>query len=144
MVTLVFPPQFQRMLKGQLNHQGIGVTLAEVLTDVCEGKPELRKMLFLSSGEVSPFVAFSVGGENVYPAMLTGSVQLRAGDTVEVILAMGGGMAKAHSGRCSDPRSLLNPNGSRSTSSAGCCARSPVGRDRELGASGELSRQCVS
>jgi len=92
MVTLVFPPQFQRMLKGQLNHQGIGVTLAEVLTDVCEGKPELRKMLFLSSGQVSPFVAFSVvGGASVYPAMLTGSVQLRAGDTVEVILAMAGG-----------------------------------------------------
>ena len=92
MVTLVFPPQFQRMLKGQLKHQGTGVTLAEVLTNVCEGKPELRKMLFLSSGQVSPFVAFSVvGSDNVYPAMLTGSMQLRAGDTVEVILAMAGG-----------------------------------------------------
>lgn len=92
MVTLVFPPQFQKMLKGELKHQGTGFTLAEVLTDVCERKPELRKMLFLPSGQVSPFVAFSVvGGENVYPAMLTGSVQLRAGDTVEVILAMAGG-----------------------------------------------------
>lgn len=92
MVTLVFPPQFQRMLKGQLNHQGPGATLAEVLTNVCDGKPELHKMLFLPSGQVSPFVAFSVvGSESVYPAMLTGSVQLRAGDTVEVILAMAGG-----------------------------------------------------
>jgi hypothetical protein len=92
MVTLVFPPQFQKMLKGELNHQGSGFTLAEVLSDVCERKPELRKMLFLPSGQVSPFVAFSVvGGENVYPSTLTGSVPLRSGDTVEVILAIAGG-----------------------------------------------------
>jgi len=92
MVTLVFPPQFQRLLKGELKHQGSGFTLAEVLTDICQNKPELRKMLFLPSGQVSPFVAFSVvGGDEVYPSMLTGSVQLRSGDTVEVILAMAGG-----------------------------------------------------
>jgi hypothetical protein len=92
MVTLLFPPQFQRMLSGQLRHQGSGGTLAEVLTDLCERKPELRKTLFLPSGQVSPFLAFSVvGKEDVYPSMLTGSVQLRSGDTVEVILAMAGG-----------------------------------------------------
>ena len=92
MVTLVFPPQFQRLLKGELKHQGSGFTLAEVLTDVCQNKPELRKMLFLPSGQVSPFVAFSlVGGEEVYNSLLTGSVQLRSGDTVEVIVAMAGG-----------------------------------------------------
>jgi len=92
MVTLVFPPQFHKMLSGQLRHDGSGCTLAEVLTNVCEGKPELRKTLFLPSGQVSPFLAFSVvGGEDVYPSMLTSSVQLRAGDTVEVILAMAGG-----------------------------------------------------
>ena len=92
MVTLVFPPQFQRLLKGELKHQGSGFTLAEVFTDICQNKPELRKMLFLPSGQVSPFVAFSVvGGDEVYPSMLTGSVQLRSGDTVEVILAMAGG-----------------------------------------------------
>jgi len=39
MVTLVFPPQFHKMLSGQLRHDGSGCTLAEVLTDVCEGKP---------------------------------------------------------------------------------------------------------
>jgi len=91
-VTLVFPPPFQKLLKGELNHPGSGFTLAEVLTDIREGKPELRKMLFLPSGQVSPFVAFSVvGGEDVYPSMLTGSAQLRSGDTGAVILAMAGG-----------------------------------------------------
>lgn len=92
MVRVVFPAQFQRMLKGELEHQGTGSNLSEVLASICEQRPDLRKVLFLASGEVSPFVAFSVIGANdIYPATLTGSVALKPGDAVEVILAMAGG-----------------------------------------------------
>jgi len=92
MVTVVFPPQFQKMLNGDLKHRGAGANLSEVLANICETKPDLRKVLFLASGEVSPFVAFSViGGDDIYPSMLTGSVPLRPGDSVEVILAVAGG-----------------------------------------------------
>jgi molybdopterin converting factor small subunit len=91
MVTLTFPPQFQKMLKGELSHNAAGSTLTELLANVCEGRPELRKVFFLPSGEVSPFIAFSVlGGDSIYTSM-SPSVQLKAGDTVEVILAMAGG-----------------------------------------------------
>ncbi len=92
MVRVVFPPQFQRMLNGELEHCGEGSNLGEVLANICEQRPDLRKVLFLASGDVSPFVAFSVIGTNdIYPATLTGSVVLKPGDAVEVILAMAGG-----------------------------------------------------
>ncbi|HEY0193187.1 MAG TPA: MoaD/ThiS family protein [Kofleriaceae bacterium] len=87
----MFPPQFQKMLKGALEHHAAGSSLTEVLTNVCEGTPELRKVLFLPSGEVSPFIAFSVlGSDSIYTAT-SSSVPLKPGDTVEVILAMAGG-----------------------------------------------------
>ena len=92
MVTVVFPAQFQRMLNGQLRHQGAGANLRDVLVDICANNPELRKVLFLPSGDVTPFMAFSViGGTDMYPATLTGTVPLKPGDSVEVILAMAGG-----------------------------------------------------
>jgi molybdopterin converting factor small subunit len=92
MVRVVFPAQFQQLLKGELDHQGAGANLREVLASICAGKPDLQKVLFLASGEVSPFVAFSVMGANdIFPATLSGSVALKPGDAVEVILAMAGG-----------------------------------------------------
>jgi hypothetical protein len=92
MVTVVFPPQFQKMLNGELKQHGDGVNLAEVLRSICATRAELQKILFLPNGDVSPFLAFSVmGGDCIYPSMLTGSIALRAGDAVEVILSMAGG-----------------------------------------------------
>lgn len=92
MVRVVFPAQFQQMLKGELEHHGTGSNLREVLASICEQRPDLRKVLFLASGDVSPFVAFSkIGANDIYPATSSGSVTLQPGDAVEVILAMAGG-----------------------------------------------------
>ena len=92
MVTVLFPPQFAKILNGQLSHLGQGSNLNEVLASICKAQPDLRKHLFLNSGDVSPFIAFTLlNDDKIYSAVLTDSVVLKAGDSVEVIMSMAGG-----------------------------------------------------
>ena len=92
MVTVLFPPQFAKILNGQLSQVGEGSNLNEVLASICKERSDLRKHLFLDSGEISPFIAFTMPrDENIYSSLLTDSVVLKPGDSVEVILSMAGG-----------------------------------------------------
>jgi hypothetical protein len=92
MVTVIFPPQFSKLLNGQLRQAGPGSSLREVLASICEARSELRKLLFLPSRELSPFIGFSLVGEDqLYPASMIHSMALKPGDSIEVILSMAGG-----------------------------------------------------
>ena len=92
MVHVIFPPQFSKILNGQLKQAGRGSSLREVLAGICEARSDLRKLLFLPSEEVSPFIGFSlVGDEQFYSANLVNSMALKPGDSIEVILSMAGG-----------------------------------------------------
>ena len=92
MVNVIFPPQFAKVLKGELRQAGAGTTLREVLSNICEARAELRKLLFLPSQEVSPFIGFALVGEDkIYTHQMMSSVTLKPGDSIEVILAMAGG-----------------------------------------------------
>ena len=92
MVTVIFPPQFSKILNGELRQAGPGSSLREVLAGICETKSDLRKLLFLSREEVSPFVGFSlVGEEQLFSAKTLGGRTLKPGDAIEVILSMAGG-----------------------------------------------------
>jgi len=92
MVTVIFPSQFSKILNGQLRQAGPGTSLREVLTGICESKADLRKLLFLPTEEVSPFIGFSlVGDETYYSVKMLDGRRLQPGDSVEVILSMAGG-----------------------------------------------------
>jgi hypothetical protein len=92
MVTVIFPPQFSKLLNGQLRQASAGSSLHEVLAGICEARSELKKLLFLPTQEVSPFIGFSlVGDDQLYSAKAISSRALKPGDSVEVILSMAGG-----------------------------------------------------
>jgi hypothetical protein len=92
MVTVVFPQQFSKILDGQLKLSGPGASLREVLANICDSRADLRKLLFLETGEVSPFIGFSLlGADSFYSSKMIAAVPLKTGDSVEVILSMAGG-----------------------------------------------------
>jgi len=92
MVTVIFPPQFTKVLAGRLQQIAEGSSLSQVLSRICEAQPALRKLLFLSSDELSPFVGFSkCGDQRYYTAKMTSDLHLEPGDSIEVIMPMAGG-----------------------------------------------------
>jgi hypothetical protein len=92
MITVIFPPQFSKILNGQLRQAGPGSSLREVLTSICEARSDLRKLLFFPSQEVSPFIGFSlVGEDHFYSASTINAMALKPGDSIEVIMSMAGG-----------------------------------------------------
>lgn len=92
MVTVIFPPQFTKILNGQLEQVAEGLSLREVLARICETRSDLRKLLFVSPDEVSPFIGFSkVGEESFYTSQAVSTLPLKTGDSVEVIMPMAGG-----------------------------------------------------
>ncbi|HEY1553573.1 MAG TPA: MoaD/ThiS family protein [Kofleriaceae bacterium] len=92
MVNVIFPSQFAKVLNGQLRQVGSGSNLREVLSSICEAKSDLRKILFLPTEEVSPFIGFALQGEDkIYTHQMIASIGLKPGDSIEVILSMAGG-----------------------------------------------------
>jgi len=92
MANVVFPVQFNTVLKGQLNQSAEGATVSEVLKNVCKEKPALKKLLFLDSGSLSPFLVFIFAGENkIFPAATAATQSVNDGQTIEVLVGMAGG-----------------------------------------------------
>jgi hypothetical protein len=92
MVTVIFPHQFTRILNGQLHQVGEGASLRDVLTHICATRAELRKLLFLNTDEVSPFVGFAkLGDDSFYTSNMISTLPLAPGDSVEVVMSMAGG-----------------------------------------------------
>lgn len=92
MITVVFPIQFSKILNGNLTHQADGKDLSEVLKNICVKNIELKKHIFLDSGDISPFIAFAVeGNQNIHSSSMTTSLSLKPNDTIEIILPVAGG-----------------------------------------------------
>ncbi|MCC2678667.1 MAG: hypothetical protein K0R29_1243 [Pseudobdellovibrio sp.] len=92
MANVVFPLQFNSVLQGQLNQSADGTTVSEVLKNICAEKPALKKLLFLDTGSVSPFLVFTIAGENkIYPAANAASQAVTPGQTIEILVGMAGG-----------------------------------------------------
>jgi hypothetical protein len=92
MITVIFPVQFTKILNGNLTHHAEGKNLSEVLKNICFKNNELQKHVFLESGEISPFIAFAVGGsQNVHSSSMTRELSLKPDDVIEIILPVAGG-----------------------------------------------------
>ena len=92
MIKVTFPSQFTKILQGQLVHSGEGENATSALASICLKVPELKRHLFLDSGELVPYIALSISpGTNIITSSSADSVLLKPGDSFEIIMPMAGG-----------------------------------------------------
>lgn len=92
MATVIFPPQFTSVLQGQLTHVSSGKTVAEVLQNICLQKAALKKLLFLDNGAVTPYLVFTLIGEDkIYSAANASVRSVEPDQTIEILVGIAGG-----------------------------------------------------